>query len=157
MNETVLAHWYSLFDTFAYSTDAFYDDVYQKLVRRRIPDVVLRRNKYSEMGPLSMTREYFEVKRGKLTFVLCAAPFGIDYFVSWWLLETPGCLSGCLTLLIPPLAIFTRHTTFYQEDSATVFRDVVHKVILESVDEMHKATQRVFEGDRNPVTKRRLL
>jgi hypothetical protein len=157
VDDVILAHWYSRFDTFSYSTAEFYDAFYQAIVKREMPDVSLRRPYYPESNVLSARREYFEVARGKHVLVLCAAPFGIDYFVSWWLLEKPGCLGGCLTALLPILAVFARRTTFYEEDTAIIFRDAVHQAVMETIDGIFKSKEMVFEGERKPVSRTRLL
>lgn len=50
----------------------------------------MRRIALPEGTLLSSHRDYLRVTRGKYTFDLCAAPFGIDFFVSWWLVEQPA-------------------------------------------------------------------
>lgn len=157
MDDLVLAHWYTRFDAFAYSTQDFYDRLYEALAKRQMPDVAFTRRSYPEGHFLSAKRDYFEVKRGEHVFVLCAAPFGIDFFVSWWLLEQPGCVTGCLTTLVPFLALIMRRTTFYKEDTALVFRDVIHAAVLETIDGIFTSKDRTFEGDRKPTARTRLL
>lgn len=157
MDDIVLAHWYHRFDQFSFSTQEFYERLSAELHRRQMPDVALSRVGYPEGGPLSPKRDYYKVSRGEHTFVLCAAPFGIDFFVSWWLLETPGCLSGCLTAFIPWIAIFTRRTTFYKEDTSLVFRDVVHQAVLNTIDGIFANQEKKPEFDRKPVARTRLL
>lgn len=107
MDDVVLAHWYTRFDEFSYSTQEFYERLSAELERPAMPNATLSRVGYPEGCMLSAHRDYYRVARGDHTFVLCAAPFGIGFFVSWWLLETPGCVSGCLTTVLPFLAIFT--------------------------------------------------
>lgn len=157
MEDVVLSHWYNRFDTFSFSTQEFYERLGAELHRRQMPEVSFDRINLSEGGLLSAQRDYLRVRRGDLTFTLCAAPFGIDFFVSWWLLETPGCISGCLTMLFPILAFFTRRTTFYKEDTATIFSEAVHQALLNTIDGIFKDKGRTFEGDRTPVTRSRLL
>jgi hypothetical protein len=157
VSDVVLAHWYQLFDTFSFSTMEFYTILSDKIGVRQMPETWLSRENLPEGGLLSAKREYLKIKRGEQSFMLCAAPFGVDFFVSWWLLENPGCLSGCLTVLIPPLAFITRRTTFYKEDTTAVFRDAVHACVLETVDQIFKGVNRTFEGSREPTVRTRLL
>lgn len=157
-NEVLLAHWYNRFDEFSFSTQAFYERLSEELHRRNMPDAKLSRVAYPEGGLLSANRDYYRVGRGKHSFVLCAAPFGIDFFVSWWLLETPGCLAGCITPIFPLLGLFARKTTFYEEDTAIIFRDVVHQAVLNTIDGIFKSQEKkVPEFDRKPVSRTRLL
>jgi hypothetical protein len=154
----ILAHWYQRFDTFQFSTQEFYDHLCGGIGRRVMPQVGLSRVNLPEGGMLSGHRDYLKVRRGKHAFVLCAANFGIDFFVSWWLLEEPGCLSGCLTSFFPFLALFARRTTFYEEDTAAVFRDAVHQCVLDTIDAMFTGRGKekpVF--DRIPKVRSRIL
>lgn len=157
MESVILSHWYSRFDTFSYSTQEFYERLCAEIARRQMPDVRLLRVNLPEGGLLSSHRDYLRVTRGKFTFDLCAAPFGIDFFVSWWLVEQPGCVTGCLTAVLPWTALFMRKTTYWEEDTFLIFRDAVHQCVMEVVDSILKAKERTFEGDRKPVTRTRLL
>lgn len=153
----VLAHWYQRFDTFNMSTQEFYELLTNQIGRRDMPDVRMVRVNLPEGGMLKGHRDYLRVTRGKHSFTLCAAPFGIDFFVSWWLLEDPGCLGGCLTVVIPFLAIFARRTTFYEEDTLAVFRDSVHQAVLDTIDGIFSTREKKPEFDRKPVTRSRIL
>jgi len=156
--DVILAHWYNRFDEFSFSTQEFYDRLSEELHRRNMPDAKLSRVNYPEGGMLSAHRDYYRVARGKHTFVLCAAPFGIDFFVSWWLLETPGCLAGCIAIIMPWLSLFARKTTFYEEDTAIIFRDAVHQGVINTIEGIFKIQQKTLpEFERKPVSRTRLL
>lgn len=156
-DEEVLAHWYQRFDTFSMSTQEFYERLSAQIARRNMPDVKLFRKNLPEGSILSAYRDYLHVRRGKLTFALCAAPFGIDFFVSWWLLEDQGCLYGCLTLIMPTLAIFKRQPTFYEQDSAQTLQECVHQAVLETLDSIFVSEEKPREFNRTPKTRSRLL
>lgn len=155
--EEILAHWYQRFDTFSMSTQEFYERLSAEISRREMPNVTLFRKNLPEGSFLNAYRDYLHVRRGKLTFALCAAPFGIDFFISWWLLEDPGCLSGCLTVLLPPLVLLKRQNTFYEEDTAETFRDCVHEAVLQTIDGIFAAQETPPQFDRTPKTRSRLL
>ena len=157
-NDVLLAHWYQRFDEFSFSTQDFYGRLSEELARRNMPDARLSRIMYPEGGMLSANRDYYRVVRGKHSFVLCAAPFGIDFFVSWWLLETPGCLAGCTAIFLPWLALFARKTTFYEEDTAIIFRDAVHQAVLNTIEGIFKSQEKPLpEFDKKPISRTRLL
>jgi hypothetical protein len=84
----VRAHWQTVVEDFNMSTLDFYRIVEEAVNRRQLPDVTIARTDLHEGGVFSAKREYLVVKRGKLTFAVCAAPFGKGQFFSWWLLET---------------------------------------------------------------------
>lgn len=156
MESVILAHWYTRLDTFSFSTQEFYERITAGINRRNIPDLRLSRVVLSEGGPLSHGRDYLRIERGDLSFDMCAAPFGIDFFVSWWLLDKPGCLAGCVTLFLPFLTPFFRRTTYYREDTAIIFREAIHQALLEVLDDITKG-EKPFSGNRVPETRRRLL
>lgn len=158
MDTTILAHWHQSIQPFSFSTQEFYERLGKALERRQMPDATLSRTNLPEGGLLSAYRDYLLVKRGKLTFNLCAAPFGIDFFVSWWLTESPGCL-GCLTAVIPFLGIFARKPTFYEEDTAIMFREAVHAAVTEVLTDIlgEGAAERVAKMPAPTIAKSPLV
>jgi hypothetical protein len=153
----VLAHWYTRLDTFSFSTQEFYERLVAAISHRKIPNLKMSRVALSEGGLMSHSRDYLRIERGELSFDVCAAPFGIDFFVSWWVLDKPGCLSGCLTVFLPFVGSLFRKTTYYKEDTAIIFREAVHQAVLETVDEITKGSGQPFSGNRVPETRKRLL
>ena len=155
-SEETLAHWHTRLDSFSYSTNEFYEHLTAELERREMPKVTIKRTLLPEFGMFSARREYLRVRRDHLTFAICAAPFGVDYFISSWLLEPQGCLAALLTYLFPNLTI-PRRTTYYQEDTAIIFHEAVHQVVLQTIETILKGDDRVFEGDPKPLRRSRLL
>src|ERR1017187_1620599 len=85
----VISHWHHPIENFQTSTMEFYAAVEQALQPRQIPDYSVSRIDWREGGVLTARREYLRIRRGKLAFDLCAAPFGTGFFFSWWLAEIP--------------------------------------------------------------------
>jgi hypothetical protein len=85
----VVSNWHHPIENFQTSTMEFYAAVEQALKPREIPDYEVSRIDWREGGVLTARREYLRIKRGKLAFDLCAAPFGTGFFFSWWLAEVP--------------------------------------------------------------------
>ena len=84
---------------------------------------------------MSASREYLRVQHKELVFDICAAPFGKDFFISWWLYETEGMMRNLLrsTKVGDFLSNRAAKRTFYQMDEEEMFRACVHGCILESV------------------------
>lgn len=81
------SHWQTVVENFNTSTLDFYKTVEEAVAKRQLPDVSFERTDMKEGGILSAKREYLLVKRGKLIFAVCSAPYGTGQFFSWWLLE----------------------------------------------------------------------
>ena len=102
-----LSHWHALFENFNTSGLEFYASVEKEIAARQLPDVLCSRVEWSESGVLSSRREYLRVRRGKLTFDVCAASYGTGFFFSWWMARQPlknalafGCLFAVLFFVV---------------------------------------------------------
>jgi hypothetical protein len=98
--DAVISHWSTLIEDFQASPLGFYIAVEAALVRRAIPITKNERIDYREAGMLSANREYLHIRREKLAFDICAAPFGTGFFVSWWLAEDRKALHPALRAAI---------------------------------------------------------
>lgn len=83
----VISHWHLLIDDFNTSALDFYTSIEAALAARKVPDITISRVEWKEGGVFSAKREYFRVARGRLTFDICAAPYGASYFFSSWFAE----------------------------------------------------------------------
>lgn len=82
-----ISHWHTLLDDFQTSALEFYKSVEEELARRDVPSSRTERVLHREGGVLTAQREYLRISRQRLTFDLCAAPYGKGQFFSWWLAE----------------------------------------------------------------------
>jgi len=138
----VISHWHHMLEGFQSSSVEFYRAVEEALRRRQVPEVRTSRVDWKEGGPLSARREYLRVRRKKLVFDICAAPFGPSFFVSWWLGELPPrilALIASIPLLGLAVIPFFRPRTYYEIDTALMFQEAVRLAVQEVVDEMSKA------------------
>lgn len=88
--KSVLSHWHHLEENLSTSAIAFYEAIEVAVKAREAPDLEFSRVTWKEGGVLSASREYLRVKRGRIAFDLCAAPYGNGQFFSWWMAEVPG-------------------------------------------------------------------
>lgn len=98
----VISHWHKLVENFEASPMEFYGELEAAIRRREIPNIGFGKIEHEEGGILAPRRVYLRVVRKKLTFDVCAAPFGKGFFFSWWLTETPPNVKalGCLALFL---------------------------------------------------------
>lgn len=104
----VISHWHQSVDGLSISTLEFYASLEKALRDKEVADLHFERLGFNEHGILSAKREYLGVSYGRLRFDICAAPFGKDFFFSWWLVrKTPGfaALWGCATIVAVPLLV----------------------------------------------------
>jgi len=87
--EEVIEHWYAPVDNFQFVTADFYQRIEKELIARKVPGLEISRVEWSEGGLLSDKREYLRLKRERLVFDICAAPFGTSYFFSFRFVELP--------------------------------------------------------------------
>ncbi|HYE33234.1 MAG TPA: hypothetical protein VEH27_17535 [Methylomirabilota bacterium] len=87
--EEVHKHWYSPVDNFQLGSSEFYGLIERELKTRQLPNLQISRVEFHEGGLLSDKREYLRLKRERLVFDICAAPFGTSYFFSFRFVELP--------------------------------------------------------------------
>lgn len=134
----VLSHWTKMFPLCAMSANEFYGLVETTFKEHQIPDAKTERTNHKEGGMFSSSREYFRIKRKDLVFDVCAAPFGRDFFISWWLYETEGLSKQLLKLTSVGSYLVERSAkqTFFQADEETMFLTCAHECILEAIEQM---------------------
>ena len=93
-----------LIENFSTSTDEFYRAIEAELSEKKTPDIVISRELFSEGGLFSSRREYLRMRRERLLFDVCAAPFGTSFFFSIRFAEIPVVLY--LWQLVLVLAVF---------------------------------------------------
>jgi len=86
----VLSNWHTLFEDFSTSSQAFYSAVEEAVLERKLPDIEISRVLFNEGGFGSAKREYLRIKRNRIAFDICSAPYGNGHFFSWWLARIPA-------------------------------------------------------------------
>jgi hypothetical protein len=76
-------------ENFSTSTDEFYQSVEVELLEMQIPELDVTRELFREGGLFSSQREYLRLRRERLIFDVCAAPFGTSFFFSIRFSEIP--------------------------------------------------------------------
>jgi hypothetical protein len=87
--EELIEYWYVPVDNFQFVTADFYQKIEKELTARKIPSLEISRVELSEGGLLSDKREFLRLRRERLVFNICAAPFGTSYFFSFRFVELP--------------------------------------------------------------------
>lgn len=88
-HDSVISHWSQLVENLQTSPLQVYSLVEAAIQRREVPETFIERIEYKEGGAISARRTYLRIKRGRLAFDVCGAPFGTGFFFSTWLAEVP--------------------------------------------------------------------
>ncbi len=153
-------HWYYLFEQGDFSSQEFYQTTMKSLEEMKIPKIRFAHSEYSEGGVLSANRDYMIVYRGSLRYIICAAPFGTAFFVSWRQSDTTDL--GQKFLAAIPLfgraferVLFSQ--TYYERDTEIMFQDTIHNTVLKIVDTMAlaKGVRKLTELERKPILAKR--
>lgn len=148
----VISHWSHFFTSFSLSSNEFYGELEKSLSNHEMPHSQIQRTTHKEGGLLSASREYLRIKHGDIVFDICAAPFGKDFFISWWLYETASTMRTMLSKTKVGNFLNERAAkrTFYQVDEEDMFRSCVHECILEIVAKMTegKGTLQLTDADK---------
>jgi hypothetical protein len=139
--DSIIEHSHMQYQGLQLSTKEFYQLLQTALEDKRFPGVRFRTAMLGEGGLFSPQREYFFVDRRDLQFVVCAAPFGRDFFFSWYLkrhdalstvlMETP-LIGRWLNQLLSP------RITYYRYDTVIMFKESIKQVVAELLAELEK-------------------
>lgn len=125
------------FDGVKFSGEKIYNGIEAAIKVRKMSDVSFNRVTYKSVSVLSESREYLQIHRHDHVALICAAPFGTDYFISYWLGEPSDFMEELLIrlpLIGPRIEKAFAKRTFYQIDTETVFLETVKQCIVDSVD-----------------------
>jgi len=79
----IIEHWFTLVPAQQFSATDFYAEIDAELKAQKVPALDIKRVEVPEGGLLSDNREYLRMQRERLTFDVCAAPVGVNYFFSY--------------------------------------------------------------------------
>lgn len=152
MASEAINSWNYSVPNFQYSTEEFYQLLEVKIKERNLPGVKMKTRNISQGGLFSKNRLYFEVSRQDYIFHVCAAPFGNDYFFSWYLRVKLSPIQEMLSKIPIIGAYFTAkltYKTYYQLDTEGMFKQSVHHAITDTIsDILEPKGKRLSDVDR---------
>ncbi len=119
-------HQYYFFEDFQLASKDFYDSLKSFIETQQFPDVKVDMKELSEGGVFSAKREYLWIKHKDLEFYICASPFGTNFFISWWLKDTPDMIPGIWSGK-------SSKKTLYQVDKELIFLESIRSAIKQAV------------------------
>jgi len=139
----------------SFSAMEFYKSIEDELDKKGISDMKISRVTYSQGGIFSSNRDYLRIARGEYIFLICAAPFGTDFFVSWWGGQQITFLMDLvprIPAIGPFLAKFMASKSFYRLDTESMFESTVRKCVLAEIDKLTtiKGIRGLSDSERIP-------
>ena len=150
-----LGNWAHLFGHMVYDPEEFYRQVVAFLEEHQVPNFKNRTVIIPQGGPLSPQRMYLEVSRGDYVFHICAAPWGTDFFFSWWLnapISNFFIFASKIPIIGGLILSAYEHQAYYKLDTDTMFRTSVQQAVLQAIDQVTEAKgiRSLSESERRP-------
>ncbi len=133
----VSSHSQQSFHNQHFSGKEIYAAVTAAVKERQIPGVSFSTAMHYQGGYFSEKREYLRIGRGGTMFLVCAAPFGTDYFISCWVGEPMSFGKDFirrLPLIGPSIYKRMNERTFFQTDTESMFLGAVKHSVEHVVD-----------------------
>jgi hypothetical protein len=132
--DRVHSHSYEHFEDLQLSAKEFYQSITDQLTEYQYPQVGHYLKEINEFSAFSTRRQYLVIHRYELQFMICAAPFGRSYFISWWMKDKRNNLSEFLRK-IPLLGrLFSGDPSYYAIDTAMIFSNSIDAIVKHAVD-----------------------
>jgi hypothetical protein len=132
-----IASWNHGANGLQYSANDFYNEVERALKEHHLDNIKVERVQLHEGGMFSAKREYLQILRKENVFLICAAPFGNLFFVSWWLGYAQSgteATFGQIPVLGFLVRNFIKRQTFYSLDTASMFQTLTHSIVSDTLN-----------------------
>lgn len=130
-HDLIHSHHSHHFEDFQMSATEFYQDLKDIIFNKGFPSVKTSIAAFSTGGILNPHRNYLEVKSDNHVFYVCAAPYGKNFFISYWLKEAEEDFDE--VILRKVFGVVARKS-FFQIDSEAMFVESIKKAIMLAID-----------------------
>jgi hypothetical protein len=135
----IFATWHHSFENQHFEALEFFKAVEEKIKTKDLKDVSVDIVGYNQEGFSFSKRKYLQIRRFDQMILVCASPFGTDYFISW----RAGKPLDILDSILPNIPFIGKtletrihRKTYFQLDTDTMFKDIVHSCILKAIDDL---------------------
>jgi hypothetical protein len=142
---TTRTHSYQHFEELQLSAKDFYATLETQIASYQFPNVTCKVVEKHEEYLLSSKRQYLHIKQDSLSYLVCAAPFGKSFFISWYLEESEDGFTLALRKIPILRWLVSSEKTYYQIDSELMFKNSIESIVKAQV---HKLM--VEHGYRQP-------
>lgn len=154
----LVAHWNIFYDGLSFSPQTFYQYLKSVIESHNLKDVKIDITTFREKSVFSAKRLYLRIRRGPLTYYVCAAPYGEGFFFSSWFfqhhpfirkfLRSIPLIGNALDNLLFPL-------TFHVVDSTNMFNLIIQESVKQTVNYIAKqgGSRELSEAEAKPVVR----
>lgn len=135
--DTIHSHQSHHFEDFQMSSSDFYQTLAEIIKERGFPKVKTTVVPLDSGGLLDAKRNYLKVYNDNFIFYVCAAPFGKNFFVSYWLRETEEEFADYFLRKV--FGVVPKRT-FFETDAEAMFVASIKKAVMQAIT--HTTEQR---------------
>lgn len=136
---TIQGRWQTFLDGLQLPAMEFYASVKAGLLERQIPNVSLSEESFLERHILSAKRYYLRVSKHEYIYYIGITPYGTGTFISSWQCVKEETVMNHIPVISKLLGLDRKRKTFYQMDTETMFRSLVHATVIETVSTLSEA------------------
>lgn len=150
-----IGHWSVLYPNMNHDPEDYYQKIVEILKSREVPDLHSQNRIFKEGGYISHQRLYLEVSRGDYIYHICGAPWGTDFFFSWWMRKRYSPIERIfvkIPVLGPIIKIVNETDTYYKLDTDGAFNASVQNAVQEAINHLtdSKGGRRLTDLERVP-------
>lgn len=150
-----IGNWCTLYPDMNYDPEEYYQKILEILAKHEAPNFHHRNRTFKQGGVISGQRLYLEVSRGEYIYHICGAPWGTDFFFSWWQRKRYSPIERLFIktpVLGPVIKAIYETATYYKLDTDAAFNASVQHAVQEAINEITdaKGGRRLTDAERVP-------
>lgn len=150
-----IGNWCVLYPNMNYDPEEYYQKVVDILVKHEVPNFHSRHRTFEQGSMISSQRLYLEVSRGEYIYHICGAPWGTDFFFSWWQRKRYSPIERLfvkIPVIGPVIKAMNETATYYKLDTDAAFNASVRHAVQEAINDITdaKGLRRLTESEWVP-------
>lgn len=150
-----IGNWCVLYPNMNYDPEEYYQKVVEILAKHEVPNFHSRHRTFKQGSVVSSQRLYLEISRGEYIYHICGAPWGTDFFFSWWQRKRYSPIERLfvkIPVLGPIIKAMNETATYYKLDTDAAFNASVRHSVQEAINGITdaKGLRRLTEAEWAP-------
>ncbi|MEZ4927916.1 MAG: hypothetical protein R3A50_16655 [Saprospiraceae bacterium] len=150
-----IGNWCTLYPSMNHDPEDYYQKIVDILKKHEVPNFHSRHRTFKQGSMISSQRLYLEVSRGEYIYHICGAPWGTDFFFSWWQRKRYSPIERLFVkfpVLGPLIKRMNETATYYKLDTDAAFNASVQHAVTEAINEITdaKGLRRLTDAEKVP-------